>query len=819
MLVKFHPLCSTNVNALAPTSTSTSILPENNNFVHILHNPNSTKHVIEHQDAPPNSLNLEQDSGILKKRVDRSVVLRHDKVHTRGSTKWVCYGGHIPSILQALSTIQDLDEAFMPWEEVLTCKEISIILKEQVSWERALQIFEWFDKKGYELNVIHYNIMFRVLGMVRKWCLLESLWDEMNARGVQPVNSTYGTLVDVYGKGGQRKDEALVWLKRMRSQGMEPDEVTMGIVVQLHKRNGEFQKAHNFFRKWYSTVEPLRLRRSNDTSKVGHNMLSYISVCLSSRTCNTLIDMYGKAGQLWPAFELFAKMIRQGISLTTVTFNTMIHLYGNHGCLEKVSLLLQKMVELQCLPDARTYNILISVYIKHNNINLAVRYFAMMKETCLEPDLVSYRTLLHAYSTRKMVREAEVHVQEMDEKGLEIDEFAQSAVFRMYIELHMLEKSWLWFRRFHLSGSITSDCYSAIIDAYGQQGYTLEAEKVFKCCKERKKLGILVFNVMIKAYGIGKFYDKACQLFDSMETYGVGSNKYSYSSLIHILATADKPHIAKVYLKRMQEAGLVTDCIPYTTVISSFVKLGQLEQAERLYKEMIEYNVQPDVIIYGVLINAFSDAGSVKDAVCYVDEMQRAGFSRNPTIDNSLMKLYTKVGYLEEAQETYKLLQSSEQGPCIFSSNCMLDLYTERLMVEQAIEIFESLKQKGVANEFSYAMMLCMYKKIGRLNEAIHIAKQMRNLGLLTDLLSYNNVIGLYSTGRRLQEATETFKQMIKSGIQPDDFTFRALGQCLLKYGVSKQDIGRLEVMVKKGAPHALQEWMLMLSSVLGLDD
>ena len=38
----------------------------------------------------------------------------------------------------------------------------------------------------------------------------------------------------------------------------------------------------------------------------------------------------------------------------------------------------------------------------------------------------------------------------------------------------------------------------------------------------------------------------------------------------------------------------------------------------------------------------------------------------------------------------------------------MIDLYTERIMVEQAKEIFESLMKNEVANEFSYAMMLCM---------------------------------------------------------------------------------------------------------------
>jgi len=731
------------------------------------------------------------------------------KLHSTCSTTWVSHGGRIPSLLHALNTIHDLDNALRQWEDTLCSREISAILKAQVSWQRALQIFEWFKKKGcYDLNVIHYNIMLWTLGRERKWGLVESLWGEMNAKGVAPVNSTYGTLIDVYSKGGL-KEEALAWLHRMQSKGMEPDEVTVGIVVLLYKRAGEFRKAEDFFRRWISGA-PFRLG-------VNHNFAeddkgSHANVCLSSNTYTTLIDTFGKGGLFRTACETFARMIRQGMALNTVTLNLMIQLYGNCGKLQHACLLFQKMREFRCLPDTWTYNILISAHIKNNNVNMAAKFLARMKQACLEPDVLSYRILLHAYSTRKMVQEAEELVREMDERNLAIDEFTQSALTRMYVESGMLEKSWLWFRRFHLAGNISSGCYSANIDAYGERGYTLEAEKVFLCCKEKKKLTVLEFNVMIKAYGIGKCYDKACQLFDCMKKFGVVADKCSYSSLIHILASADKPHDAKSYLERMQDAGLVSDCVPYCVVIKSFVKLGQLKRAEELFQEMLGYAVLPDVIIYGVFINAFADAGSVKEAINYVNEMRKAGLSGNPTIYNSLIKLYTKVGYLKEAQETYKLLQLSDEGPSIFSSNCMIDLYTERLMVEQAEEIFESLKKNEVANEFSYAMMLCLYKKIGRLDEAIQIATQMRRLDLLSDVLSYNNVLGLYSMDGRLREATETFKEMIKSGIQPDDFTFRALANILVNCGVSKRAVGRLEVMVKRDAPHGLQGWMLALS-------
>ncbi|KAL5065735.1 hypothetical protein RYX36_027472 [Vicia faba] len=142
--------------------------------------------------------------------------------------------------------------------------------------------------------------------------------------------------------------------------------------------------------------------------------------------------------------------------------------------------------------------------------------------------------------------------------------------------------------RFHLAGNITSSRYSVVIYAYAEKRYTLETDKVFMCCKERKNLSVIVFNVMIKAYGIGKCNDKACQLFDRMVKFGCAAKGCSYIYLIHILSCADKPYIAIPYLNKMQEAGLVSDCAPYCAVISSFAKLGQLDIAEALYGEMIK---------------------------------------------------------------------------------------------------------------------------------------------------------------------------------------------------------------------------------------
>ncbi|KAH8500274.1 hypothetical protein H0E87_015500 [Populus deltoides] len=282
-----------------------------------------------------------------------------------------------------------------------------------------------------------------------------------------------------------------------------------------------------------------------------------------------------------------------------------------------------------------------------------------------------------------MVSDAEDLVPEMDEKVLEIDGYTRSALTRMYIEAGMREFSWLWFRRFHLTGNMSFECYSASIDAYGKHCHILEAEKVFVRC--------------------------------------------TYSSIIQISAGADLPDKAKHYLKKMQEAGPFTDCISYCALISRVEKIGKLEIAEDLHYEMIGFDVKPDVVVYGVLINTFADAESVKEALGY--------------------------------------------------------------------------------------------KRLGRFEEAIQIAKQTRVLVLLTDLLCYNNVLGLYALDGRWKEAVGTFKEMVEASIQPDDYMFNSLGIALVKCGISKKAVDKLEATKKNDYQNGLQAWILGLSTVADVHD
>ncbi|KAK3150562.1 hypothetical protein QOZ80_3AG0234820 [Eleusine coracana subsp. coracana] len=712
-------------------------------------------------------------------------------------TSWAHYGGSLPAMLEALEHCKDVGEALWPWKDTLNNRERTVILKEQRDWRRAVEIFDWFRReRGHDVNVIHYNVVLCAVGRARRWDLVLMLWNEMHFCGVVPNNSTYGTLIDVCCKGG-REGVALIWLGDMCKRGLIPDEVTLSIVLQAHKKAGEFEEAECFFKRW--------------SSEHGRRMGGH--PCYNLYTYNTLIDTYGKSGQLEKVSGTFDQMLREGVAPNVVTFNTMIHVLGKHHKMEEVASFVSMMEEFQCFPDCRTYNILISLYRENNDIIAAEHYFRKMKTENLAPDAVSYRTLLYGYSIRGMVTKAEALLKEMDERGFLIDEYTQSALTRMYVNAGLLEKAWCWFDKFHYR--MNSECFSANIDAFGEARYILLAEKAFICCLKRKMLSVSVCNVMIKAYGLVEKLDEACGIADGMEMHGILPDYLTYSSLIQLLSTAKLPKKAVYYLKKMQTAKLLSDCIPYTLVISSFAKNGDLSMVECLFTEMIASGIRADAFVYAIIIDAYAEVGNVRKAAAYFGLMKKDGLRENPTICNSLIKLYTKVGYLAEARETYKVLKTLNTGANLYASNCMIDLYSDYCMVKEAREVFENLKVGGSANEFSHAMMVCLYKKVGRFDEAHRICKEMQCSGLLTQALSYNSAIQMYVSGGRIGEAFIIFKKMLASKTPLNDATFKALKVILMKGGTTKAEIKKLELLRRNNSHDCLYQWYLALSSAV----
>lgn len=761
------------------------------------------------------------------------------------------YGGVLPSILRSLESGDDVEKILGSCEK-LSPKEQTVILKEQRSWERVIRVFEWMkSQKEYVPNVIHYNVVLRALGRAQKWDELRLSWIELAKTGVLPTNNTYSMLIDVYGKAGLVK-EALLWIKHMKLRGMFPDEVTMSTVVKVLKDVGEFDRADRFYKDWCggrvdledldldSLVDsdnghgstPISFKHflSTELFKTGGRIPTSKIVGLSdventvqkprlTATYNTLIDLYGKAGRLKDAADVFAEMIRSGVAMDTITFNTMIFTCGSCGHLSEAESLLRKMEERGISPDTKTYNIFLSLYADSGNIDAALKCYSKIREVGLSPDTVTHRALLHILCERNMVQEVEVIIGKIDKSSVCIDELSLPVVMKMYINDGLLDRANTLFEKYQLRGRVSSKTRAAIIDSYADKGLWAEAEAVFSGKRDLvgQKKDIVEYNVMLKAYGKAKLYDKAFQLFKSMRNHGTWPDECTYNSLIQMFSGGDMMDQATVLLAEMQGVGFKPQCQTFSGVIASYARMGQLSDAVDVYQEMARLGVKPNEVVYGSLINGFAETGKVEEALHYFRIMEEHGISANQIVLTSLIKAYSKVGCLEGAKQLFEKMKDMEGGPDVVASNSMISLYADLGMESEAKLIFDNMKEKGLADGVSFATMMYLYKNMGMLDETIEIANEMKQSGLLKDCASFNKVMACYATNGKLGECAELLYEMVTQKILPDNGTFKVLFTVLKKGGLPTEAVTQLESSYHEGKPYARQAVIASVYSVAHL--
>ncbi|KAK7272664.1 hypothetical protein RJT34_29406 [Clitoria ternatea] len=764
------------------------------------------------------------------------------------------YGGVLPSILRSLDLADDnVEDILDSFSDNLGPREITVILREQSHrWERVVRVFEWLkSRKGYVPNVIHYNVVLRALGKAQKWDLLRLCWIDMAKNSVLPTNNTYSMFVDVYGKAGLVQ-EAILWIKHMRVRGFFPDEVTMSTVVKVLKDAGEFDRAHRFYRGWRDgRVDLDDLDLGDSRMALGANGSSSMSISFKhflctelfkiggrvldsdvvnvesvvpqkprlSATYNTLIDLYGKAGRLNDAADVFADMLKSGVVVDTYTFNTMIYICGSHGNLVEAEALLGIMEEKGVSPDTKTYNIFLSLYANAGNIDAALSCYRRIREVGLLPDEVTYRALLGALCMKNMVQVVEGLIDEMDKAFVGVDVHSLPCIIKMYVDEGALDKANDLLQKFQVHGGLSSNICAAIMDAFAEKGLWAEAEGMFY--RERglpgQKRDVIEYNVMIKAYGKAKLYDKAVSLFKGMKNHRTWPSDSTYNSLVQMLSGADLVDQGRDLMVEMQEMGFKPHYQTFSAIIGCYARIGRLSDAVSVYQEMVKAGVKPNEVVYGSLINGFAEHGSLEEALKYFQMMEESGLSANLVVLTSLLKSYCKVGNLEGAKAIYERMKNLEGGLDIVACNSMIGLFADLGLVCEAKLAFENLREMGHADAISYATMMYLYKDMGLIDEAIEIAEEMKLSGLLRDCVSYNKVLVCYATNRQFYECGELIHEMISKKLLPNNGTFKVLFTILKKGGIPTEAVAQLESSYKEGKPYARQTVFTALYSLVGM--
>lgn len=716
-------------------------------------------------------------------------------------------------------------------------REHTSLLSRQRCWRRARDLFDRLRAlPGYAPNPVHDAVLLRHLARARRWDELRSAWLGM---ALPPSNPAYAALADALAKAGLARG-ALLLLRHMRARGVAPDEVSMNTFVRVLKDQGRYADALALFRDWCDgrfEVDFLDLD-SIAIDSDGPMQFLLASICDDKfaaagalaideqgprkpklvATYNTLIDLYGKAGMLKDVLEMFLDMPAHGVVPDTYTFNTLINVFGFSGNTAQAEALFASMVVRGINPDTKTFNVMMTVFASTGDLDGVLKYYRQIGKAGLHVDAVSSRIVLQALCERKMVREAEDVIEGILNSGGSVHEQSLPVVMKMYVDLGLLDEAKTFFEKHCRGKGVSSKNFAAIIDAFAVKGLWEEAEHIFFSIRgDANNKDIMEYNVMVKAYGRAKQYDRVSSLLESMEESGVSPDECTYNSLIQMFSVGGFPHKAKKLLVKMKDSGFEPKCETYSAVIRSYSRHCLVPEAIGLFNEMKSSGVELNIVVYGLLIDMFAETGNIKEALHYSNLLEESGISPNQVVLTSLIKAYSKYNCWKEAQDLYSRMNNMDGGPDIIASNAMLNLYANLGMVTEAKEIFDSLRRNSIADGVSYTTMVYLYKGMGLLNESIKIACELQKSGLLSDCASYNAVMACYVAKGNLSDCAELVQEMVAANIPPDASTFGMIFSLLLNGHVSSEEVSQLESAYNDGKSSAKQAIVAVLFSTAGM--
>nr|AYM00858.1 pentatricopeptide repeat protein [Salvia miltiorrhiza] len=316
-----------------------------------------------------------------------------------------------------------------------------------------------------------------------------------------------------------------------------------------------------------------------------------------------MIDRYAAANQPGKAIETFHFMQKFSFSLEQKTYFMFLNILCTHGNIEEAEefmFLNKKFFPL----ETESFNIILNGWCNITvDIYEAKRVWREMSKCCIEPNGTSYIHMISGYSR----------------------------VCNLYDSLRLYDEMK---RRGWVPGV---EVYHSLIYVLTRDNCLSEALKLVDRMKETGLVpDSTTYNLIIRPLcETGKF-EEARSVLARM----LGDDISPTIDTYHELLKGESSEGALGVLNHMKKASLCPNRNTFTCIVDKHFKLGEPEDALKIWSIMKEYEVKPDRVLYGILIEGLTKCGLITKAREFYSEMTSSGLEDDP----SLKKLLEEPG-------------------------------------------------------------------------------------------------------------------------------------------------------------------------------
>ncbi|KAK4485820.1 hypothetical protein RD792_008467 [Penstemon davidsonii] len=292
------------------------------------------------------------------------------------------------------------------------------------------------------------------------------------------------------------------------------------------------------------------------------------------------------------------------------------------------------MQKFKFSPDHNTYFILLNILCKHGNIEEAEEFMFLNKKFYpLETE--SFNIILNGWCN-------------------------------IVIDIYESKRVWREMSKCCIEPDGTS--YTHMISCNSRVGNLFESLRLYDVMKKMNYVpGVEVYHSLIFILTRENCLSEALKIIDRMKETGLTPNSTTYNFIINPLCEDAKFEEARTVLvrmlgdgisptidtyhallegeslegtlgvlKHMREAGLGPSTDTFLRILGKFFKLGQPENALRIWLEMKQYVVKPDYGHYNVMVQGLRKCGLIVKAREFYSEMISVGIVDDPFLKKLL---------------------------------------------------------------------------------------------------------------------------------------------------------------------------------------
>ncbi|CAH8383866.1 unnamed protein product [Eruca vesicaria subsp. sativa] len=348
-----------------------------------------------------------------------------------------------------------------------------------------------------------------------------------------------------------------------------------------------------------------------------------------------------------------------------------------------------------------------------------------------------------------------------------------------------------------LNVSLDRVCYNVAFDALVKLGKTQEALELFRgmtrngmspdvinyttliggCCahgevdqaldlvlemeKEGKKPDIVTYNVLAGGLARNGDVESVNRTLELMKSRGVKPTNVTHNMVIQGLVVAGKTHEADAYYDKSQGND--------ASFIKAYCETGRLDEAfERFY--MLDFPLPKNV--YFILVNSLcaSDNHHIYKAQLVLNKMYKLGVQPGKSVHGIMISAWCRVRKVENALRNFKLLLNSREIiPDKYTYTTMINSYCLVNRFDEAYAIFKDMKKRRVIPD------LATYTIFQDHDPRPDIMRDMEARNFEPDVYYYTVWIHWECRIGEVETAEKMFRQMIESGVEPDDMAYAVL--------------------------------------------